>query len=29
MYKIALEDQEEVENLLDAEAYTDSIAEDD
>ena len=29
MYKIALEDREEVENLLDAEAYTDSIAEDD
>jgi glycine cleavage system H protein len=29
MYKIALEDLEEVENLLDAEAYTDSIAEDD
>ena len=28
MYKIALEDPEEVENLLDAEAYTDSIAED-
>jgi len=29
MYKIALEDLEEVENLLDAEAYTDSIDEDD
>ncbi len=28
MYKIALEDPEEVENLLNAEAYTDSIAED-
>jgi glycine cleavage system H protein len=28
MYKIALEDLEEVENLLNAEAYTDSIAED-
>jgi len=29
MYKIALEDLEEVENLLDAEAYTESIDEDD
>jgi glycine cleavage system H protein len=29
MYKISIEDLEEVENLLDAEAYTDSIAEDD
>ena len=29
MYKIALEDREEVENLLDAEAYTESIDEDD
>ena len=29
MYKIALEDLEEVENLLDAAAYTDSIDEDD
>jgi len=29
MYKISMEDPEEVENLLDAEAYTDSIAEDD
>lgn len=28
MYKIAIEDAEEVENLLNAEAYTDSIAED-
>jgi glycine cleavage system H protein len=28
MYKIAMEDPEEVENLLDAGAYTDSIAED-
>jgi glycine cleavage system H protein len=28
MYKISIEDLEEVENLLDAEAYTDSIAED-
>ena len=28
MYKIAIEDLEEVENLLDAGAYTDSIAED-
>ena len=28
MYKIALEDPEEIENLLDAAAYTDSIAED-
>jgi glycine cleavage system H protein len=29
MYKIAIEDPEEVENLLNAEAYSDSIAEDD
>ena len=29
MYKLAIEDSEEVENLLDAAAYTDSIAEDD
>ena len=28
MYKIAIEDAEEIENLLTAEAYTDSIAED-
>jgi len=28
MYKIAMEDPEELENLLDAGAYTDSIAED-
>ncbi len=28
MYKIAMEDPEEVENLLDAGAYTESIAED-
>lgn len=28
MYKIAIEDSEEVENLLNAEAYTESIAED-
>ena len=28
MYKIAIEDSEEVENLLNAAAYTDSIAED-
>jgi glycine cleavage system H protein len=28
MYKIAIEDAEEIENLLNAEAYTDSIAED-
>jgi len=28
MYKLSIEDAEEVENLLDAEAYTDSIAED-
>ena len=28
MYKIAREDAEEIENLLNAEAYTDSIAED-
>ena len=29
MYKIAIEDSEEVENLLNADAYQDSIAEDD
>ena len=29
MYKIAIEDPEEVENLLNAEAYSNSIAEDD
>ena len=28
MYKLSIEDAEEVENLLDAGAYTDSIAED-
>jgi glycine cleavage system H protein len=28
MYKIAIEDAEELENLLNAEAYTESIAED-
>ena len=28
MYKIAIEDAEEIENLLNAEAYTESIAED-
>jgi glycine cleavage system H protein len=28
MYKIAMEDPEELENLLNAEAYTESIAED-
>jgi glycine cleavage system H protein len=28
MYKIAIEDPEEIENLLNAEAYTDSIVED-
>ena len=28
MYKIAIEDPEEIENLLNADAYTDSIAED-
>ena len=28
MYKIKMEDADEVENLLDAESYTDSIAED-
>jgi len=28
MYKMAIEDAEELENLLDAEAYTDSIADD-
>ena len=28
IYKVALEDAEEMENLLDAEAYTESIAED-
>ncbi len=28
MYKLSIEDSEEVENLLDAGAYTDSIAED-
>jgi glycine cleavage system H protein len=28
MYKIAIEDPEELENLLNAEAYTESIAED-
>ncbi len=27
MYKLSIEDAEEVENLLDAEAYTDSIAD--
>ena len=29
MYKMSVEDAEELENLLDAEAYTDSIADDD
>ena len=29
MYKLAIEDAEELENLLDAEAYTESIADDD
>ena len=29
MYKLSIEDADEVENLLDAEAYTESIAEDD
>jgi glycine cleavage system H protein len=28
MYKMSIEDAEELENLLDAEAYTDSIADD-
>ena len=28
MYKMSIEDSEELENLLDAEAYTDSIADD-
>ena len=28
MYKLSIEDSEEVENLLDADAYTDSIADD-
>ncbi len=28
MYKISIEDPEEIENLLNADAYTDSIAED-
>ncbi|MFT5504539.1 MAG: glycine cleavage system H protein [Gammaproteobacteria bacterium] len=29
MYKIRIEDREEIENLLDAEAYSESIVEDD
>ena len=29
MYKMSIEDAEELENLLDAEAYTDSIADED
>jgi hypothetical protein len=29
MYKMSIEDAEELENLLDAEAYSDSIVDDD